>query len=134
MSARALLFGLLAAAAVASPASACVIPPPATTAQGRAAEAQRALQRQAELDGASAVFVATVAPGSATAVAGQALRGNPPVRITLPRSDCDPYWRAGQRLVIYATLRAGRWTVLRTDLDSPAARAAVRPGAAPAPH
>ena len=127
MTGRALLVALLGAVAIAAaPAAACTIRPPDTTAEGRAAEAERARQWQASLDRAEAVFVAVVGKTETFAVTSRPLRGTPPARIALSRSTCDPFWPSGARLVVYATRTEGRWRVLRAEPDAPAARAAVR--------
>lgn len=139
MTGRLLLPIALAAVLAASPALACVIAPPATTAAGRAEAARQAQAWQARLDGAAAVFVARVSgrPSDlgAVAVLVRPLRGQPPASIRVgPRSDCDPIWKSGDRLVVYANRVGGRWTVLRIEPDTPAARAAVRTPPASAPH
>lgn len=127
MTGRALLLAVLAAGAIGVvPAAACRIEPPATTVEGRAAEARRAGARQARLDRAEAVFVAVVGQARPFAVTDRPLRGVPPTQIDLPANTCSPFWRPGQRLVIYATRREGRWTVLRAVPDTPAARADAR--------
>ncbi len=72
------------------------------------------------------VFTAFVGNTGGVAVINRPLRGVPPARIELPRDTCSPFWQSGQRLVIYAAQTGGRWTVVRTEPDTPAARAAVR--------
>lgn len=136
MSARLLLPVALAAVVAASPALACVIAPPATSAAGRAEAARQAQAWQARLDGAEAVFVARVSGKptdlGVTADLVRPLRGQPPASIRVgPRSDCDPIWKGGDRLVVYANRVGARWTVLRIEPDTPTARAAVHTPAPP---
>lgn len=131
MTGRALLLALLATGAVrADPAAACTIRPPNPSPEGRAEAAREARERQAALDRA-VVFTAVVGKTGGLAVMDRPLRGVPPARIDLPRDTCSPFWQQGQRLVIYATRHEGRWSVVRTEPDTPAARAAVRRASKP---